>query len=487
MAVVKQGVKVLIVDDEPIIVESIKEYFQSLRIVGFTDPVHALKALTAEPCDIVLVDYRMPGLSGLDLLMEARRLSAYKVGILLTAYADKDLLRQFINQNLIQKVLEKPLDLEELGRVLEDAIAECEQIHAQQVEVEELRRDYQKLMADPGGVLSRVVGSDAGMSQAMQRARQFAATEENVLLTGETGTGKELLTRVIHAFSRRKSGPFVKINCGAIPESLIESELFGSARGAFSGAYRDRKGKIEESDGGTLFLDEVGELKLELQSRLLHVVQDKTVERVGSNRQLRVDFRLIAASNRDLREECRAGRFREDLYFRLATLHLHLPPLRERREDIPLLVDHFLEVFAVELNRRKPGVEARVLDRLSAYAWPGNVRELENTIKRALIMTDSRERTIPETAFEGIPARVESAAGTVDMAVDLICSQLQNKPALLDTIEDKILEAVLRKAGGSVMEAVRQSGIPKDRFYRLARRQPLSPLEEIPPGRTKEQ
>ncbi|HTP58265.1 MAG TPA: sigma-54 dependent transcriptional regulator, partial [Spirochaetia bacterium] len=310
--------------------------------------------------------------------------------------------------------------------------------------------------------------------QAMQRARQFAATDENVLLTGETGTGKELFTRVIHAFSRRKSGPFIKINCGAIPESLIESELFGSARGAFSGAYRDRKGKIEESDGGTLFLDEVGELKLELQSRLLHVVQDKTVERVGSNRQIRVDFRLIAASNRDLREECRAGHFREDLYFRLATLHLHLPPLRERPEDIPLLVDHFLDVFCMELNRRKPGVEGCVLDRLTAYAWPGNVRELENAVKRALIMTDAQAKTIPETAFEGILAPFDSAASTMDTALDLLCNQLQNKPALLDTIEDKILEAVLRKAGGSVMEAVRQSGIPKDRFYRLAKRQPIS-------------
>jgi DNA-binding NtrC family response regulator len=477
MAVLRQGVKVLIVDDEPIIVESIKEYFPDLSIVGFTDPTQALKALKSELFDIALVDYRMPGLSGLDLLIEARRVSAYRVGILLTAYADKDLLRQFINQDLIQKVLEKPLDMEELGRVLSEAIAECEQTHAAQVEVEELRRNYQKLMADPGGVLSRVVGSNAGMSQAMQRARQFAATDENVLLTGETGTGKELFTRVIHAFSRRKSAPFIKINCGAIPESLIESELFGSARGAFSGAYRDRKGKIEEADGGTLFLDEVGELKLELQSRLLHVVQDKTVERVGSNRQIRVDFRLIAASNRDLREECRAGRFREDLYFRLATLHLHLPPLRERREDIPLLVDHFLDVFCMELNRRKPGVEANVLDRLAAYAWPGNVRELENTVKRALIMTDSQADTVPETAFEGTLVPGESATGTVDTALDLICSQLQNKPALLDTIEDKILEAVLRKAGGSVMEAVRQSGIPKDRFYRLAKRQTVSTKE----------
>jgi two-component system, NtrC family, response regulator AtoC len=478
MAVLRPGVKVLVVDDEPIIVESIKEYFQHLNIVSFADPAQALKALKAEFFDIVLVDYRMPGLSGLDLLIEARRASAYRFGILLTAYADKDLLRQFINQNLIQKVLEKPLDLEELGRVLEDAIAESEQTRAAQVEVEELRREYQKLMADPGSVLSRVVGSNAGMNQSMQRARQFAATDENVLLTGETGTGKELFTRVIHTCSRRRDGPFVKINCGAIPESLIESELFGSARGAFSGAYKDRKGKIEESDGGTLFLDEVTELKLELQSRLLHVVQDKTVERVGSNRQIRVDFRLIAASNRDLREECRAGRFREDLYFRLATLHLHLPPLRERREDIPLLVDHFLDVFCMELNRRKPSVGTDILDRLAAYSWPGNVRELENTVKRALIMMDPQATSIPESAFEGVLVPFESPVSSVDTALDLICGQLRDKPALLDTIEDKILEAVLRKAGGSVMEAVRQSGIPKDRFYRLVKRQSVSTKEQ---------
>ncbi len=478
MAIPRPGVKVLIVDDEPIIVESIKEYFQHLNIVGFADPVKALTALKAEYFDIVLVDYRMPGLSGLDLLIEARRFSAYGVGILLTAYADKDLLRQFINQNVIQKVLEKPLDLEDLGRVLEDAIAECEQTRTAQVEVEELRRDYQKLMADPGSALSRVVGSNAGMSQSMQRARQFSATDENVLLTGETGTGKELFARVIHACSRRRAGPFLKINCGAIPESLIESELFGSARGAFSGAYKDRKGKIEEADGGTLFLDEVSELKLELQSRLLHVVQDKTVERVGSNRQIRVDFRLIAASNRDLREECRAGRFREDLYFRLATLHLHLPALRERTQDIPLLVNHFLDVFCMELNRRTPSIEAGILSRLAAYPWPGNVRELENTVKRALIMMDPQAKSIPESAFEGTLMPFEDPVSSVDAALDLICSQLQDKPALLDAVEDKVLEAVLRRAGGSVMEAVRQSGIPKDRFYRLARRQSLNTKEQ---------
>jgi DNA-binding NtrC family response regulator len=477
MAILRPGTKVLIVDDEPIIVESITDYFQHLNIIGFSDPAQALQALSSEFFDVLLVDYRMPGLSGLDLLIEARRLSAYRFGVLLTAYADKDLLRQFINQNLIQKVMEKPLDMEELGRVLDAAILESEQSRVAQVEVEELRRDYQKLMADPGSVLSRVVGSNAGIAQSMQLAQQFAKTNENILLTGETGTGKELFTRVIHTCSPRKNRAFVKINCGAIPESLIESELFGSARGAFSGAYRDRKGKIEEADGGTLFLDEVSELKLELQSRLLHVVQDKTVERVGSNRQIRVDFRLVSASNRDLRQESKKGRFREDLYFRLATLHLHLPPLRERKQDIPLLVDHFLDVFCMEFNRRKPGIEARVLDQLVRYAWPGNVRELENTIKRALIMTDPQVRTLPESAFEGVITPQESAISTVDSALDLICEQLQDGPALLDTIEDKILEAVLRRAGGSVMEAVRQSGIPKDRFYRLSKRQPISTKE----------
>jgi DNA-binding NtrC family response regulator len=198
---------------------------------------------------------------------------------------------------------------------------------------------------------------------------------------------------------------------------------------------------------------------------------------VGSNRQIRVDFRLISASNRDLREESKRGRFREDLYFRLATLHLHLPPLRERKEDVPLLVDHFLDVFCMELNRRKPGIDANVLDLLIGYGWPGNVRELENTIKRALIMTDPQARTLPESAFEGVITPQESAVGTVDAALDLICEQLQDGPAVLDTIEDKILEAVLRRAGGSVMEAVRQSGIPKDRFYRLPKRQPISTKE----------
>jgi DNA-binding NtrC family response regulator len=474
MAVQKPGVKVLVVDDEPIIVESIKDYFQDLNITGFADPALALRSLKSDFFDIVLVDYRMPGLSGLDLLIEARRLSAYRFGILLTAYADKDLLRQFINQNLIQKVLEKPLDLEELGRVLENAIVECERARADQAEVEELKRDYQKLMADPGSVLSRVVGANAGIAVSMERAQQFAKTDENVLLTGETGTGKELFTRVIHGCSRRKNGPFVKINCGAIPESLIESELFGSSRGAFSGAYKDRKGKIEEADGGTLFLDEVSELKLELQSRLLHVVQDKTVERVGSNRPIRVDFRLIAASNRNLQEESEKGSFRKDLYFRLATLHLHLPPLRERKDDIPLLVDHFLDVFCRELNRRRPGIDAQVLSRLVEYPWPGNVRELENTLKRALIMTDPQAKTLGESAFEGVLVPREKSVDSIDQALDLICGQLQDGSALLDAVEDKIIEAVLRRAGGSVMEAVRQSGIPKDRFYRLAKRQPVS-------------
>jgi DNA-binding NtrC family response regulator len=198
---------------------------------------------------------------------------------------------------------------------------------------------------------------------------------------------------------------------------------------------------------------------------------------VGSNRQIHVDFRLIAASNRDLRQESGKGNFREDLYFRLATLHLHLPPLRERAGDIPLLVDYFLDLFCMELNRRRPGLETGVLDRLVAYPWPGNVRELENAVKRALIMMDAQAKTIPESAFEGVLAPF-NAVSSVETALDLLCDQLQDKPALFNTIEDKILEAVLRRTGGSVMEAVRQSGIPNDRFYRLAKRQSINSKEQ---------
>jgi two-component system response regulator HydG len=307
---------------------------------------------------------------------------------------------------------------------------------------------------------SRILGESRGMREALARAaRIIPRGTATVLITGETGTGKELLAHAIHYNGPRAKGPFVEVNCSAIPANLLESELFGHERGAFTDARRAKPGLLEMADGGTLFLDEIGEMPLELQGKVLKVIEDKRVRRVGGTRMQKVDVRIIAATNRDLTAELKAGNFREDLYYRLSVIPIHLPPLRERGDDILLLAEHFLDTMSKEYGLPRPALSPSLRDRLLAYPWPGNVRELRNSIERALLLSDGGELR-PEDLFgEAIPApAARSGAGVLPF------------PATMDEIELAAVRAMLEETGDNKSAAARRLGISRSRLHRAVRR-----------------
>jgi two-component system response regulator HydG len=334
-----------------------------------------------EPYDVVVTDQRLPGADGVEVLRAARRREARTAVVLMTAYGTIEGAVEAMKLGAFDFV-QKPFELEQLELRVERAAD-----HARLLgEVETLREERAaRLGADP------IVGDSAVMQAAVELARRVAPSRSTVLVTGETGTGKELVAGLIHAGSARASRPFVKVNCAALPETLLESELFGHERGAFTGADRMRTGRFEQADGGTLFLDEVGDMTVPTQVKLLRVLQDGEFHRVGGTRALRCDVRIVAATNHDLEGRVREGRFREDLYFRLNVIRIHLPPLRERGDDAVALARHFLERFARELGRPRLAFSPDALERIREHAWPGNVRELRNAVERAALLTEGDE------------------------------------------------------------------------------------------------
>ena len=461
--------RILAVDDEQVILENIQDFLHEYNLEIESDPEKAKKRFEEAYFDIVLVDYKMPKVSGLDLLMEGKSRKAYRYGILVTAYADIPLLKEFLNHGLIKQFLEKPIRLPRLKEVVDEALLWCGEERNREKELERLRIQTE---TQP----DLVIGKDTTLSHIYKDLSHLAVSGENILITGETGTGKEVIAREIHRMSGREEGPFVKINCGAIPESLIESELFGFKKGAFSGAYYDKKGRIELAHKGTLFLDEITELKTELQTRLLQVIQDKEVERIGDSKAIPVDFRLIAATNREPGELTNEEVFRQDLYFRISTLHINLPPLRERIEDIELFADFFLSRYAEELGKRPVRLTPEALSQLQTYQWPGNIRELENVLKRAVILLGANRSVIETEAFRFLntgnrflertcPDENEAYLRVIDrLAEELIDNRLD-----LKTVETDIVKAVLRRFDYKVTEAAEHSGIQKDKLYKIKR------------------
>ncbi len=390
--------RILVVDDDDALRESLELFLASegYEVAAAADGAAALAQLERAPVDVVLCDLRMPGIDGLELLPQLLRLLPGLTVILMSAYGGRDLAIEALKRGAYD-YLAKPFPPSEALLAIRKA-----------QEREKLRRANELLQRD----IDRAVGERpivaaspkmVAVLELVERAAEFKAT---VLLTGESGTGKEVMARAIHAQSGRRQQAFVAVNCGAIPEALLESELFGHAKGAFTGADRARRGLFVEADGGTLFLDEIGELPPPLQVKLLRVLQEEEVRPVGESKSRTVDVRVIAATARDLAEEIAAGRFREDLFYRLDVLRVKVPALRERREDIPLLVDHFLAQCRASLGKAVRGIADDALARLVAYDWPGNVRELENLIERAVILADGDRITLRE-----LPDNVASPAG----------------------------------------------------------------------------
>jgi two-component system, NtrC family, response regulator AtoC len=377
---------ILVADDDADIRDILRDTLNTLgaRVVTAEDGRECLDRIAQYAPDVLLLDIEMPIKSGLQVLQELRQCGNETTVIMITAYGTIERAVQAMKHGAYDFIT-KPFDLDHISLVVEKAL-----------EREKLKRGLEHFAEEAGERYRLVGGESPKMREAVDTARKAAISKSTVLLLGESGTGKEVFARAIHNLSERKNEPFIAINCVGLSKDLLESELFGHERGAFTGAHQLKKGKMELAHGGTVFLDEVGDISVELQTKLLRFLQEREFERVGGTQSIHVDVRVIAATNRDLSTAIKQGRFREDLYYRLNVIPISLPPLRERKEDIPVLAKHFLRRFAAETKKNFAGITAEAEARLVAYAWPGNVRELANVIERAAVLGQGSEITLED-------------------------------------------------------------------------------------------
>jgi two-component system response regulator PilR (NtrC family) len=447
---------ILIVDDE----RSLREFLSIClsraghRVVAADDPQVALKTLAAQPIDLVVTDLKMPGpMDGIGLLEETKRRHPEVQVVMMTAFASTETAIAAIKKGAYD-YLTKPFKVDEIQVVVERALEKQALVRDNATLREKVQDAYK---------LASLLGRSAPMQRVFDLIRKIAPTKTNVLVTGESGTGKELVARALHAEGARAQRPFVAVNCGAIPDTLIESELFGHVRGAFSGAVAAKDGLFVAADGGTLFLDEIAELPMPMQVKLLRALQERKVKPVGGTEERPVDVRVIAATNRDLDAEVAQGGFRQDLYYRLNVIQVHLPPLRARRDDIPLLVEHFVRRYAAELGKRMngAGVSPEALSALCAYDYPGNVRELENIAERAVTLEPSsviQRSALPDFGQKpgARPAPVEIPAEGVEL------------DRLVMDYEREIVTRALKQVGGVRKDCARLLGITfRSLRYRL--------------------
>ena len=392
--------KVLVIDDEDNMRHMLSALLtgQGYHVETAADGLDGLACLQSRSFDFVLCDIKMPEMDGIAFLKAAASIEHCATLIMMSAYGTVDTAIEALKCGAYDYI-SKPFKTDEVVLVLKKA-EERERLQRENVQLKKKIATLENSLQ-----LGSMIGRSREMQAVFQLAGKVAPHISTVLITGESGTGKELVARGIHQKSPRAEQPFVAVNCGSIPENLLESEFFGYVRGAFTGADRDKKGLFEEADGGTLFLDELGELQLSMQVKLLRVLQEHEIRRLGATRNTKVDVRIIAATAKNLADDVEAGRFREDLFYRLNVINVHLPPLRERTEDIPLLCEHFLEKFANRLNAEKmQGISPAAMKLLLRYPWPGNVRELENVIERAMVLAD-KNIILPENLPENLGSR----------------------------------------------------------------------------------
>jgi two-component system response regulator HydG len=401
------------------------------------DGAEAVEAVKEHPFDAVLMDVRMARVSGIEALNEIKAFNPAIPVLIMTAYSSVDMAVEAMKLGAYD-YLTKPLNFDELKLTLERAL--------EHKRLSEENRHLRETVSS-GQPLSGIIGTSSAMREVTEMVKVVAPTEATVLITGESGTGKELIARAIHSASNRKKRPLVTINCAALSEPLLESELFGHEKGAFTGADRRRDGRFMQADKGTIFLDEIGEISMHMQAKLLRAVQEREIQRVGSDTVQSVDVRILAATNRDLKAEVEAGRFREDLYYRLHVMVLRLPALRERQDDVPLLANFFLERFAEKNRKTLKGFTPLAMDMLIRYPWPGNVRELENTVERAVILSMGEyvtEKELPASMVEQYepdgPARERDG-------------QIGGKP--LEDVQKLAILATLEQTGGNKSEAAK--------------------------------
>jgi DNA-binding NtrC family response regulator len=470
--------RILIVDDDPDILSGLKQRLEWMghHTITAKDGAEALALIQQKAPSLVLLDLELPILSGIDVLqrlngrgMVTAQAATTMVGesdesippiIILTAFGTINRAVEAMKLGACD-FLTKPFDPDHLGIVIERAL-----------ERESLRREVTRLRSDLDARYSTIVAESVKMKNVVIAAKRVAPTDAIILLQGETGTGKELLARSIHRWSPRKSKPFMVINCAALPENLLENELFGHERGAFTGATHMQEGKIEAAEGGTVFLDEIGDMPLPLQSRLLRLLQDKEFQRVGGTQQIRVDVRFVAATHRDLPRCVSQGIFREDLYYRLNVFPIILPALRERLEDVPRLVAHIIEREAAEQGTGVKGLNGEALAALSHYHWPGNIRELENILSRAVILSDRDEI---DTTHLGLPPAVTSRFSN-----ELLEGSSVPYHDSMESHSRWLITEALRQTGWNQTKAAASLKLQRTYFTRLLKQKkiPLKPLEE---------
>jgi DNA-binding NtrC family response regulator len=388
---------ILIVDDETVVRDSLGKWFEEegYNVETATTARDALLKLPGQRWDVALVDIKMPGMDGLELQRKIREVDPEILIIIMTGYASVETAVQALKDGAYDYIT-KPFDPDDLAHLVRKAL-EHRRTKEENVRLRESLETTQTV---------ELVGNSQAMQKVQEMIRTVASTDTTVLIRGESGTGKELVAQAVHNLSPRRYMPLVVIHCGALTETLLESELFGHEKGAFTGALYRKKGKFEVAEGGTVFLDEISDISLKTQTDLLRVLQEREITRVGGTQTIKVDFRAVAATNRDLEGLVKEGTFRPDLYYRLNVFSIELPPLRERREDIPLLADHFLQKYARAMNKRFTSISRAALDKLMDYGWPGNVRELENAIERALVV--GRE---PEIQRADLPLSLQGGSG----------------------------------------------------------------------------
>jgi two-component system nitrogen regulation response regulator NtrX len=448
---------ILIVDDEPGVRSALSGVLrdEGYSVEAVSSGEACLDRLTRGPVDLIVLDVWLPGMDGLATLQRLRERQVDAQIVLISGHGNIESAVRAIKMGAFDFV-EKPLSLDKTVLVVRNALRQ-----------RRLEAENQALRARVDRTQT-MVGESYAMRQLREQVAMAAPTNGRVLIYGENGTGKELVARTIHALSRRRAGAFVEVNCAAIPEELIESELFGHVRGAFTGAVADRRGKFEIADGGTLFLDEIGDMSIKTQAKVLRVLQEQTMEAVGGTARIRVDTRVLAATNKDLQTEIRSGNFREDLYFRLNVIPIFVPPLREREEDIPLLADHFMAEFAREYGRRAKAFEPPAIAVLQRYLWPGNVRELRNVIERLMIMVPGDTIAAADVGFldQGGLAAPEPAAAA---------AQKLTLHEARDRFEKDLILRTLAEQQGNMSRTAEVLGVERSNLYRKMRAFGIAP------------
>jgi DNA-binding NtrC family response regulator len=453
---------ILIVDDEQDMLALLKRIISDKtthEIDAVDNPLKVGELLRNKTYDVILTDLKMPGKNGIQILEEVKRESPNTAVIIMTAYGTIDSAIDATRKGAFDYIT-KPFRKERILHIVDQALS-WQRLNEENIY---LRRKLEEKSRFPA-----LVGSSASMRQLLNQIEKVAKTSATVLITGESGTGKELVAGALHSHSLRHDQQFIPIDCSTIPESIIESELFGHMRGAFTGAIKDKRGLVQDADSGTLFLDEIGDLNLSMQVKLLRLLQEGEYKPVGSNAIRKVDIRFLAATNQRLGDKIKKGEFREDLFYRLNVINIHLPPLRERRDDIPVLASHFLEKYNKQYGKEIKRISAQVMNYFVGRDWPGNVRELENAIERGVIMSSEDVLNLEDI---GIPERTSDDAeySQLPPSTDIFSMTFKDaKDKLLERFQSEYISNVLSRNEGNVSQAARQSGLKRQYLHKLMR------------------